>query len=141
MTHHDHAGRAARFRDLNLAGRLLLDNGQRSGVTPLHAIKDQAARIRAARAAAERRRIPLVINARTDSFLLSLGADLEERIAMTIERGRAYLEAGADLVFVPVLNDPDLVRRVAGAINGPLSLMRCPAPRLPMCFLTQAQAA
>ena len=26
MTHHDHAARAARFRDLNLAGRLLLPN-------------------------------------------------------------------------------------------------------------------
>jgi len=35
-----------------------------------------------------------VINARTDTFLLGLGADLEERVAMTIERGKAYLEAG-----------------------------------------------
>ena len=45
---------------------------------------------------------------------------------MTVERGRAYLGAGADLVFVPLLVDPDVVRRVADGLGGPLSLMALP---------------
>jgi hypothetical protein len=58
--------------------------------------------------------------------VLGLGADVEERIEITIERGRVYLQAGADLVFVPVLIDPEVVRQVTGAIKGPISLMAMP---------------
>ena len=94
--------------------------------SPLFTIDLQAARIAAARAAAERRGIAMVINARTDPFLMGLGADDEERLAMSIERGRAYLKAGADLVFIPVLVDPAQVRRAAEAIGGPISLMALP---------------
>ena len=54
---------------------------------------------------------------------------------MTIERGRAYLQAGADLVFVPVLIDPDVVRQVTSAIRGPVSLMAMPgAPAAGVLF-------
>jgi 2-methylisocitrate lyase-like PEP mutase family enzyme len=37
--------------------------------------------------------------------LLQLGADLDERVAITVERGTRYLRAGADLVFVLMLVD------------------------------------
>ena len=59
--------------------------GQR-GVFP---VNEAAARVGAAREAADRQGVPLVINARTDTFLLGLGADVAERVALTIERGRA----------------------------------------------------
>jgi 2-methylisocitrate lyase-like PEP mutase family enzyme len=45
---------------------------------------------------------------------------------MSIERGRAYLKAGADLVFIPVLVDPAQVRRAVDGIGGPISLMALP---------------
>lgn len=106
---------------------------------PLFSIADQVARLSAARSTADRRGVPLVINARTDTFLLGLGEDLEQRIAMTVERGRAYLRAGADLVFVPVLTEPDVVRRVADAIGGPISLMALPgAPPADVLFAAGA---
>ena len=96
------------------------------GKSPLFSIDLQASRIAAARAVADGRGIAMVINARTDPFLMGLGADDEERLAMSIERGRAYLKAGADLVFIPVLVDPAQVRRAVEAIGGPISLMALP---------------
>jgi 2-methylisocitrate lyase-like PEP mutase family enzyme len=71
---------------------------------------------------------------------MQVGDDIEARIEMTVERGRAYLKAGADLVFVPMLIEPAVVRRVADAIAGPISLMAVPgAP--PAAALFAAGAA
>ena len=115
--------------DAGAVGINLEDNMNRAvaaTASPLFTIAEQAARIAAARAAAERRGIAMVINARTDPFLMGLGADDEERLAMSIERGRAYLKAGADLVFIPVMVDPAHVRRAAEAIGGPISVMALP---------------
>ena len=89
-------------------------------------IDRQCARIAAARELADRRGVGLVINARTDTFLLNLGSDVDERVAMTLERGKAYLRSGADLVFVPLLVDTMLVRRLAGELRGLISLMALP---------------
>lgn len=92
------------------------DHAAPGALTPLAA---QAERLAALRAAAPH----LVINARTDVFLLKLGDSDDQRIAMAAERGRAWLEAGADVVFVPGVTDPSLVRRLAQGIGGPISLM------------------
>jgi 2-methylisocitrate lyase-like PEP mutase family enzyme len=81
--------------------RLPLEDSIGDASRTLFSVKDQEARIAAARSTAERRCLSLVINARTDTFLLALGADLEERVKMTVERGRAYLQAGAVLCLFP----------------------------------------
>jgi 2-methylisocitrate lyase-like PEP mutase family enzyme len=112
--------------DTGAVGINLEDCPHEPAAAPLLGIDEQCQRISAARAVADRRGVPLVINARTDTFLLNLGADLDERVAQTVERGRAYLRAGADLVFVPLLVDPLLVRRVADELRGPISLMALP---------------
>ncbi|MGO4410544.1 MULTISPECIES: isocitrate lyase/PEP mutase family protein [unclassified Brevundimonas] len=88
-------------------------------LTPVEA---QAARLAALRAAAPE----LVINARTDVFLMKLGDSDDERVEMAVERGRAWLAAGADVVFLPGVTDPTLVRRLADGIGGPISLMAGP---------------
>jgi 2-methylisocitrate lyase-like PEP mutase family enzyme len=65
----------------------------------------QAARIRAARAAAAEAGLPeLVINARTDVFLYEMG-EPEGRLDDVLARASAYAEAGADCLFVPGLLD------------------------------------
>jgi 2-methylisocitrate lyase-like PEP mutase family enzyme len=56
-------------------------------------------------------------------FLLGLGDDDEERVALTTERGLAYLDAGADLIFVPLLVSPPAIRQLADAFGSRLSLM------------------
>jgi len=112
--------------DAGVAGINLEDNTHGTGATPLFDVSAQCARIAAARTAADRRGLPLVINARTDTFLLSLGADTDERIALTSARGREYLRAGADLVFVPLLVSPPVVTRLSDALNGRISVMALP---------------
>jgi 2-methylisocitrate lyase-like PEP mutase family enzyme len=112
--------------DAGAVGINLEDNAQGRVTTHLFGIDEQCARIAAARAVADRRGLSLVINARTDTFLLNLGADVEERIGMTVERGTRYLQAGADLVFVPLLVDTALVTRLARQMGGPVSLMALP---------------
>jgi 2-methylisocitrate lyase-like PEP mutase family enzyme len=111
---------------VGVVGVNLEDHSGASGPDPLFAIQDQVERISAARETAERRGVPIVINARTDTFLSNLGADLEQRIDMTIARGRAYLKAGADLVFIPLALDPAVIRRLANGIGGPISVMAVP---------------
>jgi len=112
--------------DAGAVGINLEDNGQGHVTTPLFSIDEQCARIAAARDAADRLGVSLVINARTDTFLLNLGSDVDERIGMTVERGTRYLQAGADLVFVPLLVDTSLVTRLANQMRGPVSLMALP---------------
>ena len=92
----------------------------------LYSLAEQCQRLATARSAAEHIGVPLWINARCDSFLLAEGEDVEQRLALTLARGRAYLAAGADMVFVPGLVDPGLVRQLAGSLGGPLSLMAMP---------------
>ena len=112
-----------------------LPGGSPSAGAPDHAqgapaalwpLDEASARVAAARAAADRAGVPLVINARTDVFLLGLGEDDEERVAVATERGRAYLDAGADVVFLPGVRDPTLVRRLVDTIGGPVSLLAGP---------------
>ena len=58
------------------------------------------AKIAAVRAVGDETGIPLVLNARTDVFLGQVG-DPGTRLERAVERGRAYLDAGADCIFVP----------------------------------------
>jgi 2-methylisocitrate lyase-like PEP mutase family enzyme len=112
--------------DAGIVGINLEDTAHGRTTEPLLGIEEQCSRIASARETAERRRVPLVINARTDTFLLGLGSDLEERLGMTVQRGSRYLRAGADLVFVPLLVDPALVKRLADGLEGRISLMALP---------------
>jgi len=64
----------------------------------LRPVEVQCRRIRAARLAADGEGIPLVINARIDVFLTG-GGNRKRKIAEAVERGRAYVDAGADCLY------------------------------------------
>jgi 2-methylisocitrate lyase-like PEP mutase family enzyme len=86
----------------------------------LRNVGEQEARLRAARAAAQDVGVPVVLNARTDTVLL--GGSLEE----AIDRGRGYLAAGADCIFVPgVQARADVESLVSGL--GMVSVLATPA--------------
>jgi 2-methylisocitrate lyase-like PEP mutase family enzyme len=51
--------------------------------------------------------VPLVLNARTDVYLMPIGPP-ETRFARTVERLRAYRQAGADCLFAPGVGSPSL---------------------------------
>ncbi len=78
-------------------------------------------------AAAASEGVDFQLNARTDAFVLGGDRPLEVKIADAIERGRAYLAAGASLVFVPASLDLETTRQlVAGLGHGKLSVIGGP---------------
>ncbi|MFF0435498.1 isocitrate lyase/phosphoenolpyruvate mutase family protein [Streptomyces sp. NPDC004327] len=84
-----------------------------------------AARLTVARATAERAGVSLFLNARTDTYLFGLG-DPATRLKDTLERARAYVDAGADGMFVPGVTDPDTIEELAAGISVPLNVMAGP---------------
>jgi 2-methylisocitrate lyase-like PEP mutase family enzyme len=85
----------------------------------------QVEKIRAIRRATESLGVPLVLNARTDIYLIPIGP-VETRFDRTVERLRVYREAGADCLFAPGLKDPDTIAKLVRAVNGPLNILLMP---------------
>ncbi len=88
----------------------------------LRTAEDQAARIGAARAAADDAGVPLFINARTDVYLRGIGSTAD-RLPEAASRAAAYLAAGADGVFVPGVIDPDTIRELVAVIDAPVNIL------------------
>lgn len=84
----------------------------------------QVERVRAAREAAAALGVPVVINARTDVFHGQEPSP--RRIADAIARGNAYLEAGADCVFVPFVRDAATIGALVRGIAGPINILLGP---------------
>jgi 2-methylisocitrate lyase-like PEP mutase family enzyme len=78
---------------------------------PLFPLPEQIARIQAARRAAQAAGIHLVINARTDAYWQA-GVEPAEAMRNTLDRGKAYLQAGADCIFIPGLRNPEHIKTV-----------------------------
>jgi 2-methylisocitrate lyase-like PEP mutase family enzyme len=95
-------------------------------------LADAVAGMSAAIRAGEAEGVPFVLNARTDAFLLAGQRDPGLVLADAIERGKAFLAAGADCVFVPGVLDRVLVERLVEGIGfGKVSLLVSPgAPAL-----------
>ncbi len=88
----------------------------------LYATEVQCERIAAAKAAAPM----LFLNARTDMFLDGIG-DPQSRLERTLQRLRAYLDAGADGIFVPGIADEATISEIARAFRKkPLNILAGP---------------
>jgi len=84
----------------------------------------QAARIRAAREAADGARVPFFINARTDEFFQPAAQpDEQAMLKETIERAQRYADSGADGLFVPGLLDLQLISVLVEASPLPVNVM------------------
>jgi 2-methylisocitrate lyase-like PEP mutase family enzyme len=84
-----------------------------------------AAKIAAARAAADREGVDLFINARTDTYLRRL-VPPERAVQETLVRAARYRDAGASGLFVPRLHAPDEIREIAEAVSLPLNVLMVP---------------
>ncbi|MEE1609771.1 isocitrate lyase/PEP mutase family protein [Microvirga sp. CF3016] len=89
----------------------------------LREVSDQAARLKGAKAAADRFGVPAFLNARTDVFLIASADQHESLAAAALERARAYADAGADGFFVPGLADERLIARVVEGSPLPVNIM------------------
>ena len=85
----------------------------------------QVEKIRAVCAAARDAGVPIVVNARTDSFWLKLGDD-RERLRVSIERANRYREAGAHCLFVPAAAHRDTIATLVREIAGPVNILTVP---------------
>ena len=80
-------------------------------------LTDAVTAVRSAVRAGEAEGVPFVLNARTDAFLRPDGRDRAQTLAAAVERGRAFLDAGAACVFVPGLLDEVTVAALVEGIG------------------------
>ncbi len=91
----------------------------------------QMEKIRAIREAASSAGVPFVLNARTDIYLMPIGPEAT-RFERTVERLRAYREAGADCLFAPGVYDLETIKKLVKAVEAPLNILANPAcPSIP----------
>jgi 2-methylisocitrate lyase-like PEP mutase family enzyme len=91
----------------------------------------QAEKIRAIRETSAALGVSLVINARTDVYLMPIGPEAT-RFERTAERLRAYRAGGADCLFAPGLTDRGLIEKLVKAVAAPLNILVTPGcPTIP----------
>jgi 2-methylisocitrate lyase-like PEP mutase family enzyme len=87
-------------------------------------IARQVERIHAAREAAAATGVPLVLNARTDVYLIH--REGEARFDDALRRLAAYRDAGASCLFLPGVRDPGLIARMVRELGAPLNVLAGP---------------
>lgn len=110
------------------AGCNLEDTDHRTG--RLVDVDEQARRLAAVRAAADRAGVPLVLNARVDVLLhAKITGDTRpesELVGEAVRRGRRYLEAGADCVYPILALEEETVRKLVDELPGPVNALLSP---------------
>jgi 2-methylisocitrate lyase-like PEP mutase family enzyme len=108
-----------------------LEDASGDSAHPLVDLHLQLEKIRAARETAESLKIPLVLNARTDVYLLHVSAPAT-RYDEALRRLQAFRDAGADCVFVPGLRDTSTIGRMVADLNCPVNILAGPgSPPVP----------
>jgi 2-methylisocitrate lyase-like PEP mutase family enzyme len=69
--------------------------------------------------------VPVVVNARTDVYLLAKG-DPGSRFEQAVQRLNAYRQAGADCLFPIGVSDVHAIADLTKAINGPINILAGP---------------
>lgn len=105
----DPGGTVSRAIDVGVVGANLEDQMKPLG--------ESVAAVEAAVGAAEEAGVPFVLNARTDAFLRAGDRDPAEVLADAIERGKAYLDAGATTFFAPGRLDEPTVTALVNALG------------------------
>ena len=93
-------------------------------------VAEAARQVEAIMKAAEQEGVDFVLNARTDAFPKGRGRDRGEVMKDSVERGKAFLDAGAPVVFVPAVLKEDEVQTLVDAF-GPQRLTMIGIPGNP----------
>jgi len=98
---------------------------------PLMDLPLQLEKVAAVQEAARTAGVPIVLNARTDVFLLQVGPP-EKRYDMALQRLAAFRDAGADCVFVPGLREAEAITRLVQDLQCPVNVLAGPGfPSVP----------
>jgi len=92
---------------------------------PLTDLSLQLERIHAVRETAAKSGVPLVLNARTDVYLLQVG-EPARRYDEALRRLAAFRDAGADCVFVPGVRDVDTIKRFVADLKCAVNILAVP---------------
>lgn len=111
--------------DSGVVGVNIEDSLEVEGV--LRPVEEQCQRISVARQVADRRGIPLVINARVDSFLSSSFVDHGDATEDAVTRARAYSEAGADCIYPIGPGDLETTAVLRAGIKLPINILVTPS--------------
>jgi 2-methylisocitrate lyase-like PEP mutase family enzyme len=102
-----------------------LEDATHDSQRPLLDLPLQVERVKAVR------ELPIVLNARTDVYLLEVGPT-EKRYDEALRRLVAFRDAGADCVFVPGLRDPATIGRLVQDLQCPVNILAGPgSPPVP----------
>ncbi len=111
--------------DSGVVGVNIEDSLEEEGV--LRPVEEQSRRISVVRQAADRRGIPLVINARVDSFLSSSFGDYGDATEDAVTRAKAYAEAGADCIYPIGPGDEETAKVLRTRIELPINILVTPS--------------
>ncbi|QTV79533.1 isocitrate lyase/phosphoenolpyruvate mutase family protein [Microbacterium sp. NIBRBAC000506063] len=93
----------------------------------LKPLSDSVAVVEAIVRAGEAEGVPFVLNARTDAIVRGGDRPLSESLVDAVERGRAFLDAGAHCVFVPGILDVEATKTLVEGIGyGKVSVIGLP---------------
>src|SRR6266550_362791 len=99
-----------------------LEDSTGDSAHPLVELSLQVEKIHAVREAALKTGVLVVLNARTDVYLLEVGPS-EKRYDETVQRLLAFRDAGADCVFVPGLRDMEIIGRLVRDVKCPVNIL------------------
>jgi 2-methylisocitrate lyase-like PEP mutase family enzyme len=121
----EHAARTA--RDVLAAGAIGMNLEDSTG-DPQHPLFELSLQVERVKAVREE---PIVLNARTDVYLLEVGAS-DKRYDETLRRLAAFRDAGADCVFAPGLRDAATIGRLVKDLRCPVNILAGPgSPPIP----------
>jgi 2-methylisocitrate lyase-like PEP mutase family enzyme len=108
-----------------------LEDAANDPARPLIDLSLQLEKIRAVQDAAKQAGVPIVLNARTDVYLLQVGAS-EARYDLALQRLTAFRDAGADCLFLPGVRDAETIRRMVKDLKFPINILAGPgSPSVP----------
>jgi 2-methylisocitrate lyase-like PEP mutase family enzyme len=102
-----------------------LEDATHDNRQPLVELSLQLEKIKAVRETAQKEGVPIVLNARTDVYLLQVG-EPARRYDETVRRLAAFRDAGADCVFAPGLRDVPTIGRLVADFKFPLNVLAGP---------------
>jgi 2-methylisocitrate lyase-like PEP mutase family enzyme len=132
------AGYGNRPEDAALTARAVIEAGavglnleDRTDDRRLVDLSLQLEKIAAVRENSRKMGVPLVLNARTDVYLLEAGKP-ERRFGETVKRLIAFREAGADCLFAPGVRDLEVISRLVRELQHPVNILAGPgSPPIP----------
>src|SRR5581483_2364416 len=108
-----------------------LEDATHNDKTPLVELPLQLEKIHAVKEAAMKARVLLVLNARTDVYLLEVGSPAT-RYDEALKRLIAFRDAGAECVFIPGVRDPETIARFVRDLQCPINILAGPgSPSIP----------